>query len=69
MSPPRLHPVNCQSCGSQTTVNSEAKRLGGFVCCPICGEEIDLDEAFNESDDDSRGTGAEAARDSTEGDA
>lgn len=39
----RRHHVTCESCGSETTVDDEAKRLGGYCECPICGAEVNLD--------------------------
>jgi len=50
----RRHPVTCESCGSETTVDDEAKRLGGYCECPICGADINLDAAVEDD------TGGEA---------
>jgi transcription elongation factor Elf1 len=44
----RRHPVTCESCGSETTVDAEAKRLGGYCECPICGADINLDAAVED---------------------
>jgi len=42
------HPVTCESCGSESTVDNEARRRGGVIECPICGTDIDLDAAFED---------------------
>jgi len=47
----RLHPVTCQSCGTEANVDDEGKRLGGYYECPICGADINLDAAFADADE------------------
>lgn len=46
--------VECGECGTETDVDAEALRLGGFIDCPICETDIRLDD---ETDDVDRGDG------------
>lgn len=44
-------PATCTECGAQTTLEPEEVRLGGWMGCPVCGDDFEVCEAIDVTDD------------------